>query len=347
MKSEPTLNPTRTRPGGTPRWAKFALLAPAIALLLHVVDGAWAQSAPGFGWKTEWPMTDFTNSSIDFSEIRSGGPPKDGIPSIDNPVFEPVNAVTLPDREPVIGLRIGDDMRAYPLSILMWHEIVNDVIGGVPVVVTFCPLCNSAMVFDRRVDGRTLEFGTTGKLRHSDLVMYDRQTESWWQQFLGEAIVGDMTGAILELLPARIESYANFRARAPEGEVLVPNNRGTRRYGNNPYAGYDSSSRPFLYDGSLPEAIAPLERVVRVGDEAWSLALVRERKTITKGDIVIRWEPGQASALDSRIIADGFDVGNVTVQRKNAQGELEDVPYGVDFAFAFHAFLPEAPIYTE
>ena len=156
-----------------------------------------------------------------------------------------------------------------------------------------------------------------------------------------------MTGARLKFLPARIESYANFRARAPKGEVLVPNNPGTRRYGKNPYAGYDGSTRPFLYDGAMPEGIAPLERVVRVGDEAWSLALVRERKTINKGDIVIRWEPGQASALDSAVIAEGFDVGNVTVQRKNAQGDLEDVPYGVDFAFAFHAFLPEVPIYTE
>jgi hypothetical protein len=139
----------------------------------------------------------------------------------------------------------------------MWHEIVNDVVGGVPVSVTFCPLCNTAVVFDRRVDERVLDFGTTGKLRYSDLVMYDRQTESWWQQFLGEAIIGELTGAVLTVVPARIESFARFRARAPEGRVLVPNSPALRRYGANPYAGYDTSARPRFYFGEPPAGIAP------------------------------------------------------------------------------------------
>ncbi len=335
------------RPAPARRRAHSALAALAGALLVLTLHGAWAQSGPTWWWKIEWSRTEFAKHSVDFAEIRSGCPRKDCIPSIDNPRFKPLDEVTLPDREPVIGLRIGDDIRAYPLRILIRHEIVNDVVGGVPVVVTFCPLCNTSVVFERTVDGRVLEFGVTGKLRNSDLVMYDRQTESWWQQFLGEAIVGEMTGARLKFLPARIESFAKFRARAPRGKVLTPNNPGARGYGINPYPEYDSSSYPFLYEGSLPEAIGPLERVVRVGEEAWSLALVRERKTITKGDLVIRWEPGQASALDTEVIAEGFDVGNVTVQRKNAGGALEDVPYSVDFAFAFHAFHPAVPIYTE
>ena len=311
--------------------------------------GAAAQASPE-DWKREWPNTDFTKASVDFGEIFSGfagGTGKDRIPSIDAPKFEPVAEVDLPDREPVVGLAIGDDIRAYPLRILTWHEIVNDVVGGVPIAVTFCPLCNAAVVFDRRVDGRTLEFGTTGKLRNSDLVMYDRETESWWQQFLGEAIVGAMTGKRLEFLPARIESYARFRDRAPDGKVLVPSFFSMRRYGKNPYEGYDSLSQPFLYRGELPDGIAPLARVVTVGKEAWALSLVRERKRITTGDIVITWEPGQASALDTEIIAEGFDVGNVVVQRLKASGELEDIVYGVDFAFAFHAFYPDAPIHTE
>ena len=311
--------------------------------------GAAAQASPE-DWKREWPNTDFTKASVDFGEIFSGfagGTGKDRIPSIDAPKFEPVAEVDLPDREPVVGLAIGDDIRAYPLRILTWHEIVNDVVGGVPIAVTFCPLCNAAVVFDRRVDGRTLEFGTTGKLRNSDLVMYDRETESWWQQFLGEAIVGAMTGKRLEFLPARIESYARFRDRAPDGKVLVPSFFSMRRYGKNPYEGYDSLSQPFLYRGELPDGIAPLARVVTVGKEAWALSLVRERKRITTGDVVITWEPGQASALDTEIIAEGFDVGNVVVQRPKASGELEDIVYGVDFAFAFHAFYPDAPIHTE
>ncbi len=338
---------SRRRSRGARSRARSLAAGAACALFALAIDSGAAHAASLQRWAVEWPRTDFDKHSVDLDEIFSGGPPKDGIPSIDRPQFESVDEVTLPDREPVIGFGTGDDIRAYPLRILMWHEIVNDVVGGVPVTVTFCPLCNTAMVFDRRVGGRVLDFGTTGKLRHSDLVMYDRQTESWWQQFLGEAIVGSMTGTRLEALPARIESFARFRARAPRGKVLVPNDATMRRYGYNPYQGYDSLDTPWLYRGEMPEGIAPLERVVTVGGEAWSLKLVRQRKTIVDGDIVIRWEPGQASALDSAVIAEGFDVGNVTVQRKNAQGDLEDVPYGVDFAFAFHAFLPEAPIYTE
>ena len=218
--------------------------------------------------------------------------------------------------------------------------------GGVPVAVTFCPLCNAAMVFDRRVEGRVLEFGTTGKLRYSDLVMYDRQTESWWQQFLGEAIVGVMTGTRLKHLPARIESFAKFRARAPGGQVLSPSFSFVRNYGRNPYEGYDSLNAPWLYRGDLPDNIAPLARVVTVNGEAWSLTLLRDAGTITKGDMVMTWTSGQASALDTATIAEGADVGNVVVQRRLADGSLEDIAYGVDFAFAFHAFNPDTPIHT-
>ncbi len=299
-------------------------------------------------WRTEWPDTDFSKRSVPLDEIISGGPPKDGIPAIDNPVFKPVaEADHLADTEPVIGLIVAGDARAYPLGVLIWHEIVNDTVGGVPVAVTFCPLCNTSIVFDRRVDGRVLDFGTTGKLRNSDLVMYDRQTESWWQQFLGEGIVGEMTGKRLKMLPARIESFARFRARAPEGKILVPNDPSARRYGANPYVGYDSSPRPFLYGGTLPAEVAPLSRVVSFSpDEAWSLDLLRRKRVIEVGDVIITWEPGQNSALDDRVIARGVDVGNVTVQRRTADG-LVDIPYGIDFAFAFRAFRPKAVIHVE
>jgi hypothetical protein len=151
-------------------------------------------------WRAEWPQTDFSRHSVPFEEIISGGPPKDGIPSIESPSFVTAAEADLPGEEPVIGLVLDGDARAYPLRILMWHEIVNDEVGGVPVAVTYCPLCNTGIVFDRRIEGRVLEFGTTGKLRKSDLVMYDRQTESWWQQFLGEAIVGELTGTWLEMI---------------------------------------------------------------------------------------------------------------------------------------------------
>ena len=150
-------------------------------------------------WKVEgWRKTDFTKSKIAFGEILSGGPPKDGIPSIDKPKFVALDAVKdLKHNTPVIGLEINGDARAYPLRVLTWHEIVNDTVGGTPVTVTYCPLCNAAIVFARKVGDRVLDFGTTGKLRKSDLVMYDRQTESWWQQFTGEAIVGAYVGTAL------------------------------------------------------------------------------------------------------------------------------------------------------
>ncbi|MCZ6607396.1 MAG: DUF3179 domain-containing protein [Alphaproteobacteria bacterium] len=318
-----------------------AALAVAAVLALPAAAGA----NPMF-WAGEWPNTDFSRHSVDLAEIMSGGPPKDGIPSIDDPRFVPVSEVTdLTDTEPVIGVTVNGEARAYPLGILTRHEIVNDTIGGVPVTVTYCPLCNSSIVFDRRVDGQVLDFGTTGKLRNSDLVMYDRQSESWWQQFSGEAIVGKMTGKTLKMLPSRQESFARFRARAPNGKVLV-SNQPFRRYGINPYVRYDSAPFPFLFRGDLPEGIAPMVRVVAVGGEAWGLPLLRKKGTIVRGDLVLSWEAGQNSALDTRVIRRGRDVGNVVVQRRDGNG-FEDVVHDVTFAFVFHAFHPEGTIHTE
>jgi hypothetical protein len=311
------------------------------------------------GWRLEWPRTDFSRHDVPLAEIKSGGPPKDGIPAIDAPRFERLLggkstgwSASIGDTEPVIGVSIGDDARAYPLRILIWHEIANDVVGDTPVVVTYCPLCNAALVFERTVDGRALDFGTTGKLRNSDLVMYDRQTESWWQQFTGEAIIGSMTGQRLRFIPSRLESFGNFRHRFPEGRVLVPTNPSARSYGRNPYVGYDAiGNKPFLYDGSLPDGIEPMERVVAIETmpgrhEAWALALIRRQGTIQSADLLIQWQPGQASALDRTSIGAGRDVGNVVVQKRMGE-RLVDIPYDVTFAFVFHAFRPDGPIHKD
>jgi hypothetical protein len=152
--------------------------------------------------------TDFSKHCVHYSEIFSGGPPKDGIPAIDAPRFVSVSQATswLKPNEPVIFFQVGNEARAYPIQILIWHEIVNDTVGGVPVAVTFCPLCNTAIAFERTVNGRVLDFGTTGRLRFSNLIMYDRQTESWWQQAIGLAIVGQLTGTQLVSRPAAIIS---------------------------------------------------------------------------------------------------------------------------------------------
>lgn len=323
-----------------------AVLA-AVAFAVIVV-GLYGSSANSMSWENAWPKTDFGRKSVDLSEIRSGGPGKDGIPAIDTPRFVSTKDAVAEKRyignEPVIGVTINGDIRAYPLQFLMWHEIVNDTVGGVPVSVAYCPLCNSAIVFDRRIGGQVLDFGTTGNLRKSDMVMYDRQTESWWQQFLGEAIVGKMTGNRLKALPARVESFARFAARAPGGKVLVPTGDVRRPYGTNPYAGYDSASRPFLYQGDLPKGIAPMAYVLAVGDEAWSLDLIRREKRIEKGELIITWEPGQASALDASDIFAGRDIGNIVVQRKTAAGLVDEV-HDLTFAFVFHAFVRGGTLY--
>lgn len=306
-----------------------------------------ADATPPPHWLREWPNTDFSRHSVPYAEIISGGPPRDGIPPIDDPRLAPADAVDdVAPTEPVIGLIINGDARAYPLRVLHWHEIVNDIVGGVPVAVTYCPLCNTSVVFDRRVDGRVLDFGTTGKLRHSDLVMYDRQTESWWQQFGGQAIVGEMTGTVLDIIPSRLESFERFKARAPaDAKVLIPTDPGAREYSRNPYPGYDTSAVPFLYRGPPPEGVPAMMRVAAVGKQAWTLPLLREEGRIEAGDLVLTWTAGQASALDAPTVAGGRDVGNVVAQRRTPEG-LEDVHYDVTFAFAFFAFRPDGVLYT-
>jgi hypothetical protein len=319
-------------------------LTPLIVLLtlMTAISSVSAADWPA-GLEREFPLADFSIAAVDWSEIRSGGPPRDGIPPLDSPQTISVAEASeiLSPTEPVIGLMIAGAARAYPLRVLIWHEIANDTLGGVPVAVTYCPLCNTAIVFDRRHDGRVLDFGTTGRLRNSDLVMYDRQTESWWQQFLGRAIIGTLTGAELRMIPARLESFANFAARAPDGTVLTADH--PRRYGANPYEGYDSMARPFLYNGPMPDGIAPLARVVRVGQEAWSLDLLRAAGEINAGDLTLSWTAGQTSAVDAGYIPDSADVGNVLV--KGPDGT--DVAYSVDFAFAFHAFYPDGVMHLE
>ncbi len=298
-----------------------------------------ALANPDF-WRHEWPRTDFSRTTVEsWTEILSGGPPKDGIPALDAPEFVPVGQKRgLEPREPVIALEMpGARPRAYPIRYLTWHEIVNDSIAGVPIAVTFCPLCNSALTFDRRVAGRVLSFGVTGKLRNSDMVMYDRETESWWQQAEGRAIVGELTGRELSLLPSWMEGWADFAARNPEGLVMAQPAY-NRAYGRNPYRGYDSSKRPFLYSGELPpHGIPALARVVRVGERAWPLSRLAQEREVQEAGVRLSWRPGQASALDTASIGAGRDVGSIRVRDDAGR----DLPHDVMFAFAFHAFWPE------
>ena len=302
--------------------------------------------------KTGW-ATDFEKRTVSLSEFASGGPGKDGIPAIDRPAFVGVPEADgwLEPREPVIELELGGEARAYPVQILIWHEIVNDEIAGTPVTVTFCPLCNTALVFDRRVGDRVLDFGTTGNLRNSDLVMYDRQTESWWQQFGGEAVVGELAGETLIQLPARIVAWEDFASRHPDGEVLSRETGNSRPYGANPYGGYDDvDSPPFFPAANLDdERLPPKERVVLL-ERGGAVAVVPFSALEAAGTIDVEvggelfevvWVPGVGSALDDDSIADGRIVGSAQVR---SAGTGEPVPFDTPFWFAVAAFRPDARI---
>jgi Protein of unknown function (DUF3179) len=340
----------------------LAPLVLALALLAAACGGGRSSPAPAAGGeasrdeglqvsKAGW-KTDFGRHTVPLDEFLSGGPGKDGIPAVDSPTFVSVaEADWLADREPVIELELGTRVRAYPLQILIWHEIANDTVAGTPVAVTFCPLCNTALVFDRRLDGRILDFGTTGNLRNSDLVMYDRQTETWWQQFGGEGVVGELAGKRLRQLPARIVAWEDFAARHPNGEVLSRDTGFPRPYGQNPYTGYDDVDSGPLFgaanDGD--RRLPPKERVVFIerGEDAVAVPLswlAQEKRVVVEvggENLEVVFAGTASSALDSADIAEGRLVGSAEV-RSPATGE--PVPFDQPFWFAVAAFRPDVRI---
>jgi hypothetical protein len=301
-----------------------------LALILLWASPAAAQSDAD---RREWPKTDFSRRTVNLAEIESGGPPKDGIPAIDRPRFvgTPAARAWLKAKEPVIVLRMGKDVRAYPLQILMYHEIVNDTVNGTAVAVTFCPLCNASLVFERRVGDRVLDFGTTGRLRFSDLVMYDRQSESWWQQFTGKGIVGQYAGTDLKKVASEIVSFADFVAAHPTGLVLSRETGHPRPYGRNPYAGYDRIDQsPFLFTGKKDNRLLPMERVLSVSaggkHRLYPLTLL-ESHPVANGELsalpyVVFSKGGMASPLDSDRIDAGRPIPAATAFERRIDGRL-------------------------
>lgn len=285
-------------------------------------------------------MTDqsFPPPLVDPGAIISGGPPPDGIPPIDQPRFVTVEEADLwlEDAEPVVYLEIEGEAHAYPVQILIWHEIVNDNVGGVPVAVTYCPLCNSAVSFRREINGVTTTFGTSGRLFASALVMYDRATESLWTHFDGRAVVGVLAGETLEPVASPLLAWSDFKTAFADGLVLDRNATGfSRRYGRNPYDGYDNpDTNPFLFRGSVDDRARAKQRVVGVTvdgvSRAWALEAVSggaaraTMGTLGDTDVVILWKAGQASALDQSQIADGREVGSVGVFSPLVDGQLLD-----------------------
>lgn len=284
-------------------------------------------------WTRSWSNTDFSRRTVNLEELISGGVPRDGIPPIDYPAYVDIHQgdTWYEPQEPVIQVSVDNVTRAYPLQVMTWHEIVNTEFGDTSVAVTFCPLCNSAVAFDRDVDGlETLRLGVSGMLRNSDLVMWDNQTESLWQQITGEAIVGEMAGEKLEMLPAPIVSWEAFKDAHPEGLVLSQDTGFNRNYGTNPYHGYDRIDQsPFLFDGETDDRQSPMIRVLGVerGDEvrAYPFPELEDNPVIhdtVGGDpIVVFWQPGATSALDQIEIAVSRDVGMAAAFNPTVEGE--------------------------
>lgn len=324
--------------GAEPTPEATAAVAPTPAL----VTGGAGPTGDLASVTADW-ATDFSTRTIELDELLIGIPVipiRDRIPPIDNPEFAPASDAGWSDQEPGLLLAVGETARFYPLAMLIVHEIVNDEVEGSPVLVTYCPLCNSALVFDPVVDGQTLRFGTSGLLRNSDLVMWDDATESLWQQIGGEGLVGAYAGHRLDVIPSGIVSWSDFTDGYPDGEVLAPPGRQESSYGRNPYVRYTSRSAPiqgFFDSSKLDERYPALERTVGVTvdgrDKAYPFSVVQSagavNDTVAGVPVVVLWSPGTADALDSNSTAAGVDVGAALAFVRRVGGEaLEFSPAG-------------------
>lgn len=323
-------------------------------------------------------------------KIVSGGPPRDGIPSIDNPRFVPSTApesdLKLEDGDLVIGLAINGDARAYPLKILMWHEIVNDVVGGEPVAVTYCPLCFTSQVFKRSAAGdgnnqagaaplTATEFGTSGKLYNSNLVMYDRETESLWSQALGQAIAGERAGEKLERVPFNLAYWKDWKRLYPQSRVLSQDTGFGRPYGSDPYGGYYTSPEIYFPVENRDDRLGPKEVVVGLESEgiyrAYTLQKLEDERVVNDsigGSKVVlvsphpfmvrafdREEVGDGLALEFEYSEDGRITDRQTGSTWNFEGvategrmkgvELDRLPFDTGFWFEWAAFHPGTELY--
>lgn len=303
--------------------------------LIGVMIGLAAVSAHGqqkhFGF-------DVSNASIPVREIVSGGPGRDGIPSIDRPRFvAPDRARFLQDDDTVVSVTIGGETRAYPFRILVWHEIVNDRIGDAPFAVTYCPLCGTAMVFDRRVDGRTLEFGVSGLLYQSDMLLYDRQTESLWPQIGMAAVSGSMAGKTLAWLPSEQMTWTAWRARYPGGRVLSTDTGHRRDYNRSPYQGYEQTDR-LMFPVNMTRREFPNKEwmiglLIRGEPVAIPMRDLRNTTTMER-----RW-------ANTTVVVEYDKTGDSVVARNLSEDEA--IPTVRVFWFAWQAFYPRTTVWRQ
>lgn len=297
-----------------------------ILFLLLLTVSCFGQTNPKnlpFNWKT-----DTTNRIVSLDEFTALLLP-DGIPPIDEPKFwerqKAENSYF--EHEPVVAIEVNGKAKAYPLSVLMYHEIVNDEVGGKKVTITYCPLCNTAVVYDRNLEFKgesyLLDFGVSGMLRNSDLVMWDRQTESWWQQLTGEALIGDLAGAELNLVSSMLISLEEYFDAYPEGLVLSTETGHFSEYGTNPYIGYDAltNTQPRLFEGEVDPRLPAMERVIdiKVDDQRKIYPFSAFEKTDVINDrfkntpVVLFHTSKMVSVVDEATISESKRVGSVTV----------------------------------
>ena len=298
----------------------------AFVLLLHN-QSSIGQIIDQRGVNQQW-STDLSNSKIALNELMALLP-RDRIKPIDEPTFytAEVGATVFSEKEPVIAVEYMGIAKAYPLSILLAHEIVNDEISGLKIAATFCPLCYSALVFNRtfnyKGETKELTFGTSGMLRNSDLVMCDRQTESWWQQFTGEGLVGFYSGALLEIVNSELIPFGKFRELYPDGQVLAPPQDYAYDYGTNPYVDYDENQeeQPFLFKNTPDSRLPATERVVGIygdnGVKAYPWTIIQKEKVINdvfeRENVVLFYSEGMVSVVDEAVISESRDIGSVSV----------------------------------
>jgi hypothetical protein len=295
----------------------------------------------------EW-KTDLSNHSIELNEIKALMK-RDGIPPIDNPKYITAADATLQYfvHEPVIVIENNGVAKAIPLNILTYHEIVNDNIGDLYFSASYCPLCNSAIAFNRKLNFKgkdyLLDFGVSGMLRGSNLIMWDRQTETWWQQFTGIGMVGELNKVELEMLPAQIISLEDFITNYPEGEVLSNETgfeRQQQRYGTNVYEEYDSKPNPRLFFGEIDDRLPAMERVIDIHSKGefkiYPHSTVAREKVINDEynglKLVLFFQSGTNSILDVKDISKAKDIGSITVFERLVDGkELTFIKKGNSF----------------
>ncbi|HIO91301.1 MAG TPA: DUF3179 domain-containing protein [Leucothrix mucor] len=276
-------------------------------------------------------------SLIPINKIFGGGPPKDGIPSIDKPKFLKANqARFLKSSDRVIGIEVNGNYRAYPIKILNWHEIVNDRVGNHPIVVTYCPLCGTGMVYDAKIGGHALQFGVSGLLYNSDVLLYDRQTQSLWSQILSKAISGKQKGTKLKIIHSSHTSWIQWKKRHPNTLVLSTDTGYQRNYDRSPYGDYDNNQAIYFPLAAKSKRYHPKERVIGItingNHKAYPFAELSRSRSNTLSD-----------TFTGRTLRIDFDSDNRDGHITDQHGNL--IPSVNSFWFAWYAFHPDTKVY--